>query len=214
MDAGQVGWDPITICYQPPWQERLFFLYFLFVLGFLFVRTVSLARQMGFFSFRRSIASKSSLGGAEQVNALAAMAMTNRTPSELEQFASVNGVQEENRVAASSKILKQADARFRYLWDICMAKVAEMKRLAILTIIIGLFFLTDQTANTMNMIARERYTGFDIFAGSFAELLVPVGLALLSCALLYGISGFLKGRLERRMAAWNYFRVKISDQDF
>ena len=42
----QVGWDPIAINRQMPWQSRLFLFYLLFVIGVSLVRTASMVRHL------------------------------------------------------------------------------------------------------------------------------------------------------------------------
>jgi hypothetical protein len=46
MQDQQVGWDPIAINHQIPWQSRLFLLYLLFVIVISLIRTASLMRSL------------------------------------------------------------------------------------------------------------------------------------------------------------------------
>ncbi|MGA3106012.1 MAG: hypothetical protein ABSD53_16145 [Terriglobales bacterium] len=46
MQDQQVGWDPIIIDHQMPWQSRFFLVYLLFGIGISLVRTASLARNL------------------------------------------------------------------------------------------------------------------------------------------------------------------------
>ena len=48
MQEETVGWDPISVCRYPPWQEKLFVLYNLIVLGFAIIRCVGLIRSLWF----------------------------------------------------------------------------------------------------------------------------------------------------------------------
>ncbi len=46
MQEQSVGWDPITIDHQVPWQSRFFLVYLLFVIGISLVRTAGLVRNL------------------------------------------------------------------------------------------------------------------------------------------------------------------------
>ena len=48
MQDGTVGWDPISVRPVFSWQERVFVLYCLLVVGVAVVRSISLARQLWF----------------------------------------------------------------------------------------------------------------------------------------------------------------------
>ena len=48
MQEGTVGWDPISIRPVFSWQEKVFVLYCLFVVGFAVLRSISLARHLWF----------------------------------------------------------------------------------------------------------------------------------------------------------------------
>src|SRR5438270_11445091 len=48
-----------------------------------------------------------------------------------------------------SKENKPADAQFRYAWEICNAKAAGMKRMAVLTLLLALLLLTDVVTNIL-----------------------------------------------------------------
>ncbi len=46
MQEQGVGWDPVIIDRQMPWQSRFFLFYLLFVIGISLVRTASMARHL------------------------------------------------------------------------------------------------------------------------------------------------------------------------
>lgn len=48
MQEGTVGWDPISVRPVFSWQERVFILYCLLVIGIAVVRSINLARQLWF----------------------------------------------------------------------------------------------------------------------------------------------------------------------
>jgi hypothetical protein len=45
QEAPQIGWDPISINYQPPWASKLFVLYLLVVVAISLVKYAGLLRQ-------------------------------------------------------------------------------------------------------------------------------------------------------------------------
>ena len=53
MQNGEVGWDPISIEYRPPWAIRLFVMYCVLVLIIAVVKTLKLASNVWFFPNRK-----------------------------------------------------------------------------------------------------------------------------------------------------------------
>jgi hypothetical protein len=157
VQDSSVGWDPITIDRHMAWQDKLFILYLLLVVGMLIVRSLNMARQFWF-------------------------------------------------AGPLSKGSKQEDAPFLYAWEMCNAKAAGMKRMAILTLLLTLLMLTNGVTDILVGVAQEKRIWEGAVAGGLAEVGGLLTLGVFVGAVLYGIASLYEGILARRRASWNYSR--------
>jgi len=157
VQDGSVAWDPIVVDRQLPWQDKLFILYLLVVLGMAIIRSVGMARQLWF-------------GGP------------------------------------LSKNDKHASTQFLYIWDLCAARAAGIKRMAVLTLLLALVMLTHGVTSILVGIAQEKRVWPGAVAGGLAEVVGLVTLGTLVSALLYGFAISYQGVLSRRRVLWSHSR--------
>jgi hypothetical protein len=204
MQQAQVGWDPISINHHLPWESRLFILYLLLVLCISLVESGSLVRQLWSLSASRWDPLRKPGSGIEWADLLAAAGLMNRLPHEIVDRASDGAV--------SLPRVQQAEGRFLYLWGMCSAKLASLKRLLPLTLLLAIFALVSVAINLLTEVTVQKMAGMAFLAGSIAEGLVPLALGVLICAVLYAVCGFFEGMLTRRQASWNYFCTRVKNQ--
>ncbi len=190
MQEEPVVWDPM---YEGrlPWEARIFLIYLLVVFAVLLVRSINLARQLGWFSFGKRVPTEKS-DEDDTANLLARSALERTFPHA--------GTPE-----GDLAILQLADVKFRFAWQMCVAKVSSTKRLALLTFLLSLLTLTWGTIGVLADIIREKTAPVGFLAASSAEVLKPFALGVLACAALYAVSSFYEGALDRRKARWNHF---------
>ena len=132
MQQIQVGWDLISVYKQMAVGAKMFVFYLVIVLVFSVLRSLHLARQLWFFPWGKGISHhKAELGAADM---LAARALANKLPyasSSTDAFPQSN----HGNVEARLQVAEAASARFSYLWELTVAKVTAMKRLAVFTLI-------------------------------------------------------------------------------
>lgn len=101
------------------------------------------------------------------------------------------------------RTLRPAGGKFLYTWEMCMARVAAMKRLALLTLLLSVLLAVNGAANVLVKIQETHAAGTGAIAGGAAEVLALFELGLFVCAALYAVSSFYEGVLERRRVSWN-----------
>jgi hypothetical protein len=140
--AGQIqegqtpGFDSMPEpAYGLSWEERLFVLYLLVVFLIASIKSLSVARQLLWFSAKKRWTSSENPGNAvSDAYALAAAALANRLSWDFlghDWNISAGGL----KVEASSHLLPPAERTFRYAWERCSAKVSSLKRLVFLTLL-------------------------------------------------------------------------------
>lgn len=197
MQSGvQVEWD-FTYMYNPSWEFKLFAFYCLFVLGFSLVRSLRVARQLGFFSFRKQ-ATLQHQAGSSSINSIAASALANKLSLE----DSILG-------PASAGLVQQADNRFQYLWEMCSIKVGSMKKLAVLTALLSALASVWIAREILRELTVQKVFGPALLTARMNEVLVPFASGILVCVLLYTAYSFFEGSLIRRRASWNYFAARV-----
>jgi hypothetical protein len=197
QEEAQVGWDPVYVTHTLPWEAKFLILYLLVVLGIWLVKSGRLTRQFWSLSTKKwRPLGKASIAG-EDVNLLAASGLVNRLP---------------NNASVSSLRIRQVDCRFLYLWEMCAARVASLKRLALLTFLLTAFVFVTLMANLLAQVGTEKIVGTGFLAWRIAESLAPLALGILVFAVLYATCGFFEGVLQRRRASWNYFIERAKNQ--
>jgi hypothetical protein len=180
-----------------PWESRFLILYLFLVLGISLVKSVGLVRQLWSFSRSRWAPLRKPDSGSGRANLLAASGLANRLPPAL-----VDGTPSGTTFLP---VVRQAELRFRYLWERCSAKVASLKRVVPLTCLLAVFVLVSRTIDIAGEVAIRKIAGIAFLAGSIAEGLVSLALGIAVC-------GFCEGVLQRRRASWNYFLQVVTNQ--
>ena len=206
MQQESLGW---AYEYRPPLEEKLFFLYLLWMVVLSAANSVSLVHQLWWFSRdRRTL--PSALGGKDRrADVLATTALTNRLSSD-----SLIGSSQpvDKNDDSRSQILQEADRRFSYVWEMCAAKIRSAKRHVLLTLLLSVLVLAYGATNISRQIAIDKRVGIGSFSGSVAELLMQVALGISVCAAIYAVFNVFENALVRRKAAWNYFCAKGKSQ--
>jgi biopolymer transport protein ExbB/TolQ len=190
-------WDPASVDIYRPWEYRIFVLYSGIVLLISLVKWVSLGRQLWSFSISRRLSLQQHGTSNEKAELLARSGLANKLPNE----AVAKAWAERDPLT----LLQEAESRFLFLWEMCSAKVASLKRLGILTSLLSVLVFVSLTIRFLTDLTISKATGIAVITGSIAESLVPFSLGILVSAVLYAIYGFFQGVLIRRMASWNYF---------
>ncbi len=199
MQGGEIGWDPISLYKVMGLDAKVFGLYLLLVLGFSLSRSVQLGRKLWlFFRDRRGSSHQRDLGAADP---LATRALANK-------FAGANDLPEESR-ETSVEIVEGARSRFDYLWERSAAKVAVMKDLSILTLVLSGLVLS---YDVMKIIAIWPIPVCGDCSGGPAELLIPFAFGLAVSAVLYSCSSLFASTLARLRAEWNLFAANANNQ--
>ena len=110
------------------------------------------------------------------------------------------------------RALQDAASKFTYAWEICTAKVAGIRRLVSLTLLLSVFLLLYNSANILRGISMEKRVWSAAVAGGLAEMFTLFALGMLVCSWLHAVSSFSAGVLERRKAAWNYFYDRAKNE--
>jgi hypothetical protein len=212
QDEGTVGWDPMYE-FRPPWETRLFLLYSLVVLVFAAARTISLARQLGWFPLGRWERRRLGSQGAH-ADLLASAALRDKFPPLLTNntfTAIVAGFQDPTGPA---HLLQNAEARFQYLWDMCFATARSMRKVAVVTFLFSSFVLFAGLANDFRRASEQKLAvgSLGIFTGAISVSLVAFAFGIFVCAALYAAYSFWEIALLRRRAAWNYFGANIKNR--
>jgi hypothetical protein len=194
----QVGWDPISLYKEMGLDAKVFGPYLLLVLGFSLSRSVQLGRRLWFVSASRLNAPHSVNPAADL---LATWALANK-------LARANDLSDENR-ETRLEIVEGARSRFDYLWEQSAAKVAVMKNLSILTLILSGLMLS---YDVMKIIAIWSMPICGDCSGGPAELLIPFAFGLAVSAVLYAFSSLFAGILARRRAEWNLFVANANNR--
>ena len=108
------------------------------------------------------------------------------------------------------RALRTENDKFTYLWEMSMARVVSLKKLALLTLLVS--GLT-AVALIVRFFARMQvlHAGWSgAVAGGIAEILLFLELGLFVCTALYAVSSFYAGMLTRRRIAWNHSRPGAS----
>ena len=201
---GLAGGDLISLEKQLPWQDVAFVFYLVLVVAFSLLRAVRLAWQIWSSSGSKPSSHQPKLGVAE---ILAAKALAGKLPSLPDSPSPSNKT--EAKTENVRLISDNARARFDYLWDRSAARVAAMKNLATLTLILCALVLSHDLMNVLPRLQTAPFVDLDV-AGGPAEMLVPVILGLAVSAVLYGLSSFYFGALARRRAEWNLFVAQVN----
>jgi hypothetical protein len=200
QETSQIGWDPMSIEYRPPWEHKIFVLYLILIVVVSLVKSASLTRQL--WSIARVPLSK--YGSAkERGRLLAASALSNGLPKQVSERDSGEGI--------AAPVLQEAESKFLVLWEACSAKVQSMKRLVVLTFLASLL-VAAYRARTMLVLFFEKEFGVAAFSGGMGEVLMFFALGVLVCTVLYAACGFYEGVLQRRRESWNRLCERIRNQ--
>lgn len=101
-----------------------------------------------------------------------------------------------------SKHKEKSEIKFDYVWNLCKAKVAGMRKLVGLTGLLTLLVFALGTTNILIGISTEKSVGIAALAGAASELSVLVTIGVFVCSVLYAFGAFYEGVLARRQAAF------------
>jgi hypothetical protein len=197
QEEAQVGWDPIYVNHTLSWEAKFLILYLLVVLGVWLLKSGRLTRQFWSLSTRNWLPLQKATIAGEDVDLLAASGLVNRLP---------------NNARVSPPCIRHVDCRFLYLWELCAARVASLKRLALLTFLLTVSVFVTLMANLLAQVGTDKIVGTGFLARRIAESLAPLALGILVCATLYATCGFFEGGLQRRRASWTYFCATARNQ--
>jgi hypothetical protein len=199
-----VGWDPIAINYTAPWETRLLLLYLLVALVFTAVRTISLARQLGWFAVGRWEPQSILSHGPQDMLASAALRdqfpplLTNKT------FAAI--VAGGKTLNGPASLIQSTDVRFQYLWETCFTSVRSLRKLAVGTFLLSVFVLIIGLANGLRKTSVQKLSWVGtVFPGVVSASFVAFAIGILVCVMHYAAYSFCETALMRRRAAWKYF---------
>lgn len=202
QDNSLPQWDRASVDIYYPWEYRFFVLYSGIVLVISLVKWVSLWRQLWSYSISRRLSLQQHGTSSEKAELLARSGLANKLPNEAVAKAWAEGDR--------PTLLQQAESRFLFLWEMCSAKVASLKRLVILTLLLSIFVFVSLTIQFLTDLSISRAAGIAVITGSIAESLTPFSLGILVSATLYAVYSFYQGVLMRRMASWKYFCRKAN----
>lgn len=208
MQEVPVAWDVISVYKHMSTEAAIFVLYLVVVLVFSVVRFLNLARRLWFFPGLRGISSRSVK--ADAADTLAASALANRLPPAAA-LSSGKAFPQNKRGNGEALLQIEEAARpmFSYLWELSALKVAAMKRLAILTLILSGLIESRELISFLTNIQIRNSSDYGDTAGGPGELPIPLVLGLAVSAVLYALSSWFSGVLARRRAEWNLFVAKV-----
>jgi hypothetical protein len=193
------------------WEERLFVLYLLTVFLIASVKSLSIARQLLWFSPKRRASSENPGNGVSDAYALAASALANRLSWDFlghDWNISAGGL----KVEVRSDLLPPAERTFQYAWARCSANVSALKRLVVLTLLSSVLILACRTTTIFMEISYLPAVRARTLSGSLAEALALFVLGLLAGTVQYAGCCLCEGALSQRRALWDYFCRTIKDQ--
>jgi hypothetical protein len=107
--------------------------------------------------------------------------------------------------------LQIADSKFRYSARFSEIKIASIRRLFWLTVLLSMLLVTFEAFSIWRGIYDEsKVTGLYAWVKTVRILFDWLSFALGGCAILFIISSFLDGTLQRRRVCWEYFYLRTS----
>lgn len=102
------------------------------------------------------------------------------------------------------RALHTGNDKFTHIWEMTMARVASMKRLALLTLLLSVLCTVNSAVHVLVKIQEMHSAGPGAIAGATSEVLTLFELGLFVCTALYAVASLYEGALARRRASWNY----------
>ena len=196
------------------WQPTVVRLVLLtqFVLVFLSgLRFMKSARRLYRYSGER-ILPEHVLMGETDPDLLAESSLAGRLPCRpvLEKRANPESFSAGTGAEKTLHILREAEAKFRYLWEGCHADVESAKRASLLTFLLSLVMVAYAASpiyfecwNDSNL------TGSTCLFRTVWHLLVLLALGWSCSAMLYFAASFFERKLARRKTCWTYFCSRL-----
>ena len=178
------------------------------------VRFVKSARCLYRYSGER-ILPEAVLRGEADPDHLAADALASRALFEavLEMRASPQFPKDRVSAQMILHILRAADCRFAYLWDICQADVESTRRASLLTFLLSLVMVAYATSPIYFGCWNEsKVTGPTCLFLTGSHLLVLLALGWSCCTVLYVAFSFFERKLASRKTCWNYFCSRLKNE--
>jgi hypothetical protein len=95
-------------------------------------------------------------------------------------------------------------SKFPLFWESLYAKIAAIKNLSVLTLLLSLLVFAWSTTQILLGVTMEKSTGVGALAGAMAEGFTGFSLGILVCAILYTIAMFFEATLVRRKMRLNF----------
>ena len=200
QDTGEVGWDPISVNYHPPWALRLFMLYIVVVFVIALTKSLRVASHLWVFPNRELGRWKSS---AEA-----------QRPSSIGPAAFARNFREIIKANAGGNLLsplKLGEAEFLYLWRLCLLRAKSIKKLAWLTVGASVWVSLMLGIQMFGYIGAQKVSSLTIWSGSIMENLTALQIGTVAVIALYAQYFVLEGALRRRKTAWD-FVLKTAEQ--
>ncbi|MFZ3342853.1 MAG: hypothetical protein WA213_18365 [Terriglobales bacterium] len=192
--------------------DKLFCLYLLLVLVFSLSRALQLALKLWHVSRARPNSSRHR--DRDAADLLVARAIANKLARPNASSNEGTNLAKVESSEAGSQIVATAIPRFEYLWDKGALRVAGIKNLAILTLILSGLVLSCDLMRFLWEIQSGRYPvrgDLDAIGGPWDLLAAPT-LGFAVSAILYAFFSFCSGALARRKAAWRLFVANARGQ--
>ena len=198
-----------------PLSVKLFLVYVVTAVALTIVRALRLisrffavrARQVSWEDLRSGTVSPESFGKAALANRVR-YDVAPRSPAQPQDPDSGDTNKRPN--TPSDKVvlraLKKADGAFRLAAQACEIKIASIRRLLWLTVLLSVLLITfDAYTVWLSLWENSKITGLTALLEAVPILLDWLSFSLAGCAVLYATSSFLEGVLQRRQARWQYF---------
>ena len=192
--------------YRPPWEEKLFVLYLLVIVVLAIIRSVSVGRQLWWFSKSRRVIPVRLGSDDPASDSLAKAALANRLSRgpRLE-------VQSEGNADSQLQLRREADRRFKYAWEICAEKIESTRRNVRLAVLLSVLLLAWNAERLCMSITTTKLFGIAAVSGTLVEMFDLFSLGVLVSAILYAVFGVFDSALARRKIAWNCFSENVEN---
>lgn len=186
MQQQPIGWDPISIDHIIPLQLRLLYIYLFPTTAIWFIRSFSLVGRLWPLFGRK-------LANGHEPGVLASPGLADRLNN-----------------SKDAKSRASAIDAFEYLWGMSSIDTDDLKRMAVLTLMVTTILVAWLLANDLSVISESKFIGIGMVSGSAAEVLAMFAVGGLFSALFYGSYAVFKGALARRRVRWNRYCAEFS----
>jgi hypothetical protein len=178
-----------------------------------FVSVVRLARLSWclFHSSVRRIPPEDILKRAGDPDLLATAALANSTVYEriLANLGSIDSSAERSGEVGTRDVLRAAECKFLYLWEICYTEVAAVRKAAVVALLLSIVMVAGGACPIFSLFfSSDRRAPYASFLLALNQLFLLLALGLSVYTALYAVSGVLERVLAKRKARWKYVCAK------